>query len=137
MTHGTRDVELLVIHDDPAEAVLMREEFVEHRLTNRVRVVHDVSRALAYLDGTTPDVVLLDLNLPGRDGRTVLGHLRAHPATAAVPVILLTDSPEAERILRAEGLPVQGYATKPVDFACLTSVVKSLSGIGFEVWREP
>ncbi|WP_328471405.1 response regulator [Actinoplanes sp. NBC_00393] len=135
MSPGTRQIELLVVHDDPAEALLMQEEFDENRLINRVRVVHDVPRALAYLERAVPDVVLLDLNLPGRDGRLVLSHLRARPETAAVPVLLLTDSPEAERILRAEGLPVQGYATKPVDFACLVAVVKSLGTLGFEFFR--
>ncbi|XVU22993.1 response regulator [Actinoplanes sp. CA-054009] len=128
--------------NDPAEALLMREDFGEHHVANQVQVVHDVRRALAYLHGdppfirpATPDVVLLDVNLPGHDGRTVLRDLRARPETATVPVVLLTDSPEAERILRAESLPVQGYATKPVDFACLVSIVRSMATLGFEVWR--
>ncbi|OJF15237.1 response regulator [Couchioplanes caeruleus] len=142
MNRTAGHVELLVVQDDPAEALLMREEFAEHRLINRVQIAYDVRRALAYLDGeppfsqpAVPAVVLLDVNLPGRDGRAVLRHLRAKPETAAVPVILLTDSPEAERILRAENLPVQGYATKPLDFACLVSVVRSLEVLGFQVSR--
>lgn len=142
MNRGTRNVELLVVQDDPAEAVLMHEEFDEHRLVNRIHVAHDVRRALAYLDGDPPytqpgipDLVLLDVNLPGHDGRTVLRRLRSRPETAAVPVVLLTDSPAAEWILRTEFLPVQGYAAKPVDFSCLVSVVKSLGSLGFEVRR--
>jgi CheY-like chemotaxis protein len=142
MDRGMTNVELMVVQDDPAEALLMIEEFDEHRLINRVHVAHDVPRALAYLDGdppytrpAVPDVVLLDVNLPRRDGRTVLRHLRSRPETASVPVILLTDSPAAERILRAEFLPVQGYVAKPVDFACIVSVVKSLENLGFEVRR--
>jgi CheY-like chemotaxis protein len=140
--HSSDDVEILIVQDDPAEALLMREEFGDHRLVNRVQVVHDVPRALAYLDGglpftepVVPDLVLLDVNLPGRDGRVVLRRLRDRPTTRNVPVILLTDSPEAERILRAEYLPVQGYVTKPVDFACLVSVVRSTEALGFQVWR--
>jgi CheY-like chemotaxis protein len=136
--------EILVVQDDPAEALLMREEFGDHHLANRVQVAHDVARAVAYLDGTPPfnrpaipDLVLLDVNLPGRDGRVVLRHLRARPQTRAVPVILLTDSPEAERILQAEFLPVQGYATKPIDFARLVTVVKAIEELGFQVWRSP
>ncbi|SDT80400.1 response regulator [Actinoplanes derwentensis] len=142
MSRGSEYVEILIVQDDPAEALLMREEFGDHRLVNRVQVVHDAPRALAYLDGdlpftepAVPDLVLLDVNLPGRDGRVVLRHLRARPATRNVPVILLTDSPAAERILRAEFLPVQGYATKPVDFACLVAVVRSIETLGFQVWR--
>lgn len=142
MSKEAGPVEILVVQDDPAEALLMREEFGERRLVNRVHVAFDVPRALAYLNGeppfsrpAVPDVVLLDVNLPGRDGRTVLKRLRARPETATVPVILLTDSPEGERILRAEFLPVQGYAAKPVDFACLVSVVKSLESLSFQVWR--
>ncbi|BAL88221.1 putative response regulator receiver domain protein [Actinoplanes missouriensis 431] len=142
MGGGTESVELLIVQDDPAETLLMQEEFGEHHLVNRVCVAHDVRRALAYLDGSPPftdagrpDLVLLDLNLPGRDGRAVLRHLRSRPETAGVPVVLLTHSPAAERILRAERLPVQGYAIKPVDFACLTTVVRSLDTLGFQVWR--
>jgi CheY-like chemotaxis protein len=134
--------ELLLVQDDPAEELLMREEFGDHRLVNRVQVVHDVRGALAYLAGeppfsraSVPDLVLLDVNLPGRDGRAVLYRLRSRPETMSVPVVLLTDSPAAERILRAEFLPVQGYASKPVDFACLASVIRSLEHLGFEVRR--
>ncbi|MFF0380335.1 response regulator [Actinoplanes missouriensis] len=78
-----------------------------------------------------PDLVLLDLNLPGGDGRMVLRHIRADPATAAVPVVLLVDSPAAEEILRAESLQVQGYAVKPIDFDRLVAIVGSLTELGF------
>ncbi|WP_229075850.1 response regulator [Actinoplanes sp. DH11] len=137
MSDGNVHVEILVVQDDPAEALLMHAEFDDHRLVNRVHVAHDVRRALAHLAAgpPIPDVVLLDVNLPGRDGREVLRHLRSRADTRNVPVVLLTDSPVAERILRTEMLPVQGYAAKPVDFPCLVSVVRSLEVLGFEVWR--
>lgn len=135
-------VEFLLVQDDPADEILLRDELAAHKVVNRVQVAHSVTTALAYLDGRppfdepgSPDVVLLDLNLPGRDGRHVLRRLRSAPSDAAVPVILLTDSPATEQILRTERLPVQGYAGKPVDFECLVAVVKDVQSLGVQFLR--
>jgi len=143
LSEMARPVEFLLVQDDPADELLAREDLAAHKVINRMLAVRDVRSALAYLDGTAPfteagmpDIVLLDLNLPWPGGGAVLDRLRSHRATAAVPVILLVDSPAAEAIVRARGLPVQGYAGKPVDFACLSRVVRSLAGIGFEVRRS-
>ncbi|MEU4690569.1 response regulator [Actinoplanes sp. NPDC023714] len=136
-------IELLLIQDDPADVLLMSDDFLTNKLTNRVQIASNAAIALAYLAGTTPftrpgrpDLVLLDLNLPGRDGRVVLRRIRADPATASVPVVLLVDSPAAEEILRAELLPVQGYVVKPVDFDRLVAVVRSLNDLGFQILRH-
>ncbi|WP_212990792.1 response regulator [Actinoplanes auranticolor] len=138
---GASTVEFLLVQDDPAEELFTRETFETYKVLNRVHTVHTVAQAQAFLRRDAPyahvpepDVILLDLNLPGRDGRHLLRHLREHSA-ATVPVILLVDSPVAEGILRREDLPVQGYATKPVDLACLSSVVRSLDSIAFVVLR--
>lgn len=138
MAESVGHVELLFAQDDPADTLLMADELALHKVVNRLRVAHDVATALAHLTGTAPadrpgvpGLVLLDLNLPGRDGRTLLRLLRASPATATVPVVLLVDSPAAEQILRAENLPVQGYAAKPVDFERLVAIVKSFDDLGF------
>jgi CheY-like chemotaxis protein len=143
MSDHARLMEFLLVQDDPADELIAREDFATYKVVNSVLAVSDVRSALAYLDGTPPftqaripDVVLLDLNLPWPGGSAVLEHLRSGEATAAIPVILLVDSPAAEEIVRSRGLPVQGYARKPVDFACLVSVVRSLPEVGFEVRRS-
>jgi CheY-like chemotaxis protein len=140
---GAVTVEFLVVQDDPAEELYTRETFEAYKVLNRVHTVRTVPQAKAFLrreppyeHAPEPDVILLDLNLPGHDGRHLLRHLAGRPE-ATVPVILLVDSPVAERILRREGLPVQGYASKPIDLACLTAVVRSLDSIAFMVLRVP
>lgn len=140
---GARPIEFLLVQDDPVDEMLLRDDFEAHKVVNMVHCVHDVPTAIAFLNGNAPfarphlpDVVLLDLHLPGHGGHAVLQQLRSTPATADVPVILLVDSLAAELILRSRGLPVQGYATRPVDFACLVGVVKSLPDIEFEISRR-
>ncbi|GAB1692937.1 response regulator [Krasilnikovia sp. M28-CT-15] len=138
---GADTVEFLLVQDDPPEELYIREMLETHKVLNRVHIVRTVPQALAFLRRDppyahvpAPDVILLDINLPGRDGRHLLRHLGNHPA-AVMPVVLLVDSPVAERILRRENLPVQGYATKPVDLACLSSVVRSLDSLAFVVLK--
>ncbi|SNY25439.1 response regulator [Paractinoplanes atraurantiacus] len=142
VNNGTA-VDILLVQDDPAEALLLADELVTHKVVNKVQAAYDAPTALAYLNGTspfgrpgTPDLVLLDVKLPGRDGRVILDRLRTLPAAQEVPVILLTDSPEAERILRQEQLPVQGYVAKPVDFACLMTIVRSIDSLGLQVLKS-
>ena len=134
-------VEFLVVQDDPAEELYTRETFEAYKVLNRVHTVRTVRQAQAFLRqeppyerAPAPDIILLDINLPGHDGRHLLRHLAGRPESTAA-VILLVDSPVAERILRRENLPVQGYATKPVDLACLSAVVRSLDSMAFMVLR--
>lgn len=134
-------VEFLVVQDDPVEEIYARETFETYKVLNRFHTVQTVRQAKAFLHrqapyegAPAPDVILLDLNLPGHDGRHLLRHLADHQ-DAVAPVILLVDSPAAEHILRRENLPVQGYAVKPIDLDCLTSVVQSLDSLAFMVLR--
>jgi CheY-like chemotaxis protein len=143
MASDGRLVELLLVQDDVADELFLREILESHRVVNPLHAVRDVATASAYLDGAAPygapgrpDLILLDLNLPGRDGRVFLAKLREDPVTAGIPVILLTDSPVAEQILRRQDLPVQGYARKPVDFEALAEIVRSQVAFGFEVRRR-
>lgn len=137
-------VEFLLVQDDAAEELYLRETWETHKVVNHVHAVRDARQAQAFLRreppyeaAPVPDIVLLDLSLPGHDGRHLLRHLREHPETANLPVIVLVDSPAAERIVRREALPVQGYATKPVDFACLTAIVRLLESVAFLVVARP
>lgn len=136
-------VRFLLVQDDPVDEVLTRESFDLHKLRNALHSVRNVGQAFSYLDQIgqyaetpVPDMVLLDLNLPGADGRHVLRRLRNDPATAEVPVVLLVDSPVAEEILRSQRLPVQGYALKPVDFPRLADIVRTMPWLGFAVMRD-
>jgi CheY-like chemotaxis protein len=136
-------VDFLLVQDDPVDHLLMREEFAAHKVVNRLQTATDARAALAYLDGVppfggakVPDVVLLDLHLPKGGGDAVLDRLRTNTATAHVPVILLVDSPVVEQIARSRGLPVQGYAYKPVDFTVLAGIVRSVTELGFAVHRR-
>lgn len=140
--NGVTAVEFLLVQDDVVDEIYTREALHAYKVVNRVHAVHNVRQACAYLDreppygeAPAPDIVLLDLNLPGHDGRFFLRHLRARPDTAEVPVMILVDSPVAERILRREDLPVQGYLPKPVDFDCLTTVVQTILPMAFLVLR--
>ncbi|MEV6842746.1 response regulator [Actinoplanes sp. NPDC051411] len=143
MTSEGRPAEILVVQDDVADELFLREVLDSYRVVNPLHAVRDVPTACAYLDGSppytvgsVPDLILLDLNLPGRDGRAFLAKVRTDPATAGIPVVLLTDSPVTEQILRGHNLPVQGYVRKPVDFDALTEIVRSQRTLGFQVRRR-
>ena len=142
MTGDGRPAEFLLVQDDVAEELFLRDVLETHSVVNRLHAVRDVPAACAYLDGappyrtpSIPDLILLDLNLPGRDGRAFLARVRADAMTAGIPVVLLTDSPAAEQILRGQGLPVQGYVRKPVDFEALAEIIRSQKALGFQVRR--
>jgi CheY-like chemotaxis protein len=129
------------VQDDPAEELYTREMFETYKVLNRFHTVHTVPQAKAFLrrtapyeDAPAPDVILLDINLPGHDGRHLLRHLANQP-DAAAPVILLIDSTAAEHILRRENLPVRGYVVKPIDLISLMAVVRSLESMAFMVLR--
>jgi CheY-like chemotaxis protein len=133
----------LLVQDDPADEMFIRDALDLHKVRNGLYAVPNAGRALAFLnrtgpyaDAPKPDLVLLDLNLPGTDGRHVLSQLRADPATANLAVVLLVDSPVAGEILRSERLPVQGYAVKPIDFARLADIVRSVPALAFTVLKR-
>jgi len=124
-------VEILLIEDDPGDVLITREAFAEHKLRNRLTVLTDGAQAIEYLrregryvDAGRPDVILLDLNLPGIDGRAVLEVLQADPVLCRIPVVVLTASTAEEDFLRSARLRVDTYIGKPVDFARLVEVVR-------------
>lgn len=108
---------ILHVEDDPAHAELVRRGFADHRIANRIHHVDTGEKALEYLARSTrPDVVLLDLRLPGIDGFEVLEEIRSREATADLPVVILTTSEAENDKLRSYEARINGYIAKPFDF---------------------
>src|SRR5215204_6054511 len=112
---------------------MTREAFEDNKVRNNLRVVADGVEALAYLrqegeyaDAPVPDLVLLDLNLPRKDGREVLAEIKADPRLRRVPVVVLTTSEAEEDVLRSYELHANAYVTKPVDFEQFVRVVRQI-----------
>jgi CheY-like chemotaxis protein len=131
------------VEDDEGDVVLTREAFEEY-LHNRLDVVHDGNSALAYLraeapyeNAPRPDLVLLDLNLPGRDGREVLSEIKSDRALAHVPVVVLTTSAADEDILRSYQLHANAFVTKPVDLDGFVAAIRQIDHFFISVVRLP
>lgn len=117
-----RYVPILLVEDNPADVGLVEEAFREGKLLCDLHVVEDGVQALEFLrhqgahgDSPTPDLVLLDLNLPKKDGREVLEDMKNDPALSQIPVIVLTTSDDEGDVLKAYGLHANCYLTKPVE----------------------
>ena len=141
---GGQPVEILLVEDSPSDVELTREALAEAKLRNHLHVASDGVAALAFLrrEGAhaaapRPDLVLLDLNLPRRDGREVLAELKADPALANIPVVILTTSAAEEDILRSYQLHANCYVTKPVDLDQFINVVKSVNEFWFTIVKLP
>ena len=137
-------IEVLLVEDDPGDVLMTREAFAEHKLRNRLNVVSDGEEALAYLrqegvhrDAPRPDLILLDLNLPRRDGREVLAEIKSDPELHQIPVVVLTTSEADEDILRSYELHANAYVTKPVDFEKFIEVVRQIDDFFVNVVRLP
>lgn len=138
-----RAIKVLLVEDDDGDVVLTREAFGEY-LPNKLDVVHDGNQALAYLRGEgtyrgtrKPDLVLLDLNLPGRDGREVLSEIKSDPALAHVPVVVLTTSAAEEDVLRSYQLHANAFVTKPVDLDGFIAAIRQIDHFFVSVVRLP
>jgi chemotaxis family two-component system response regulator Rcp1 len=137
-------VEILLVEDNPADVRLTLEVLKDARVRNRVNVVEDGEQALSYLrreDGfsaaTAADLVLLDLNLPKKDGREVLAEIKADPQLRKIPVVVLTTSAAEADVLKAYESHANAYITKPVDFQQFIEAVRSLEEFWLAVVRLP
>ncbi|MBW0136894.1 response regulator [Pseudonocardia abyssalis] len=142
-TPEPRIVNVLLVEDDPGDVLMTREAFDEY-LHNRLDVVTDGAEALAYLrhegpyaDAPRPDLILLDLNLPRRDGREVLAEVKEDPALQHIPVIVLTTSQAEEDVLRSYQLHANAYVTKPVDFEGFIEAIKQIDHFFVSVVQLP
>ncbi|MEE4380167.1 MAG: response regulator [Candidatus Competibacteraceae bacterium] len=139
-----RPIEILLIEDNPGDVLLTREGLEEAKVRNNLYVVRDGVEALDFLrrQGTyaqaeRPDLILLDLNLPLKDGREVLQEIKHDPHLRSIPVVVLTTSESDEDILRSYELHANCYITKPIDMAGFIQVVKSIDDFWFTVVRLP
>lgn len=137
-------VDVLLVEDDPGDVLMTREAFEDYKIANRLSVVSDGVSALEfvrkqgeYADAPTPDLILLDLNLPRMDGREVLAALKEDPELRSIPVVVLTTSEAEEDILRSYSLYANAYVTKPVDFDRFINVVRSIDEFFVSVVRLP
>lgn len=142
--HRARPVEILLVEDSPADIVLIQELFEESRILASIHVVEDGETAIAYLrrsegfeDAVRPDLVLLDLNLPKKNGTEVLKVVKGSPGLRRIPVVVLTTSDEEADVLRSYDLHANSYITKPVDFDQFHDVVRSIEDFWFSIVRLP
>jgi len=139
-----KPLEILLIEDNPGDVRLTREAMKEGKVLNQLNVVMDGVEAMAYLrtegkykDATRPDLVLLDLNLPKKNGREVLQEIKEDPDLKRIPVVVLTISKNEQDILRSYDLHANCYITKPVDLEQFISVVKAVEDFWFTVVKLP
>jgi len=133
MIKKTRPVNILLIEDNPGDVRLTQEAFKEGHLAVNLSVVMDGVEAINYLrkmgkytEATTPDLILLDLNLPKRDGREVLEDIKADPVLMFIPVVVLTTSNAEQDILKTYRLHANCYINKPVDFEKFFDVIQKI-----------
>lgn len=137
-------IDILLVEDNPGDVRLAQEAFKGSKVRNRVSVVDDGVEALEFLrkrgkyaDAPTPDLVLLDLNLPRKSGREVLAEIKADADLKRIPVIILTVSNAEEDVVRAYDNHANAYVTKPLDFGQFTRAVRSIEDFWLTVVRLP
>lgn len=139
-----RPIEILMVEDNPGDVRLAQEALKENKILNNMHVTMDGEEAMAFLnregiyeDAPRPDVILLDLNLPKKDGREVLGEIKKDPKLKRIPVVVLTTSRAEEDIIKTYDLHANCYITKPVDLDRFISVVKSIENFWLSIVKLP
>jgi CheY-like chemotaxis protein len=137
-------VDVLLVEDDPGDALIVREAFEHHKIRNTLHVVTDGEQALRFVrqdgeftDAPRPGLIMLDLNLPRRDGLEVLAELKADPALRVIPVVILTTSRSEEDVLRSYSLHANAYVSKPVEFGDFVDAVRQIDNFFVTVVRLP
>ena len=141
---SSRAIEILLVEANPGDARLTIEAMRIAKMSNRMHVVEDGIEAMEYLrrqgrfaDAPRPDIVLLDLNLPKKDGREVLAEMKSDPDLKRIPVVVLTTSQSEEDVLRAYNLHANCYVTKPVDFEQFMRVVRQIDEFWVKIVTLP
>lgn len=147
MRERRKPITILIADDDPEDRLLVADAFAENRLANDLRFVVDgedlmdyLYRRGPYLDPSSaprPGIILLDLNMPKKDGREALKAIKADPRLRCIPVVVLTTSRAEEDIRRSYDLGVNSFIAKPVTFAALVELVRVLGQYWFEIVELP
>ena len=139
-----KPIEILLVEDNPGDIRLIKEALNEGNVLNKLHVVEDGMEALAFLnqegnysDAPRPGLILLDLNLPKKDGRDVLAEIKTNGDLKRIPVVVLTTSHSEEDILKSYDLDANCYITKPVDLDQFISVVRSINEFWLSIVRLP
>ncbi|MFA5860763.1 MAG: response regulator [Candidatus Thermoplasmatota archaeon] len=140
----SKPIEILLVEDNPDDVELTVEALADSKVLNRISIARDGVEAIDFVnkrgqfaDAPTPDVILLDLNMPRKSGREVLAELKADPNHRHIPIIILTTSSAEEDILRSYKLQASAYVVKPVDFNRFVEVVKAIDTFWFNVASYP
>ncbi|HEX3014290.1 MAG TPA: response regulator [Methanobacterium sp.] len=139
-----RQIEILLVEDNEGDVGLVEEVFQEAKIRNNLNVAEDGEEAMLFLrkegkfsDVPSPDIILLDLNLPGKDGREVLKEIKEDDKLKRIPVVILTTSKAEEDILKSYDLHANSYITKPVDFDQFLKVIKSIENFWLDIVKLP
>ena len=138
------EIDVLLVEDDEGDVLMTREAFEHHKLRNQLHVVPDGVEAIAFLRGEgkhecapRPGLILLDLNLPRKDGREVLEEIKSDETLRTIPVVVLTTSQAEEDIVRSYRLHANAYVTKPVDFSRFMEVIRQIDDFFVTVVQLP
>jgi chemotaxis family two-component system response regulator Rcp1 len=139
-----RPIEILIVEDNPVDVLMTREALKSGRIMNQLSVVEDGEQAIAFLfrrgeysEAPRPDLVLLDLNLPKKDGREILAEIKNDADLRSIPVVVLTTSQAEEDVLRSYDCGANCFIVKPVDLEQFTSTILSLEDFWFSIVRLP
>jgi CheY-like chemotaxis protein len=137
-------ISVLLVEDDPGDVVLIKEAFADHKVGNVLSVVSDGVEAMRYVRGEgayagreRPDLILLDLNLPRKNGAEVLAEIKADDDLSMIPVIVLTTSEAEEDVLRSYRLHANAFITKPVDFDRFRDIVHQIDDFFIGIVKLP
>jgi CheY-like chemotaxis protein len=139
-----RPIDILLVEDSPSDTDLTVEALGVGKVANRLSIVEDGVQAMEFLrrqgrfaNAPRPDLILLDLNLPRKDGREVLAEVKADPSLRHIPIIVLTTSQAEQDVLRAYSLHANCYVTKPVDFRQFIEVIRSIENFWLTIVKLP
>lgn len=141
---STKPINILLVEDNPGDIRLTQEVLKDGKICNTLSVVMDGEEAIAFLkktgkykDAITPEIILLDLNLPKKDGRQVLAEIKSDSNLKLIPVIILTTSAAEQDILNTYANHANAYITKPVDFDQFINVVRSIENFWLTIVKLP
>ena len=137
-------VDVLLVEDDAGDVLMTREAFEHYKIRNTLHVVTDGEQAIQFVrrkgefaSAPRPGLIMLDLNLPRRDGLEVLAEIKADPELRLIPVVILTTSQAEEDIVRSYALHANAYVTKPVDFERFIEVIRQIDNFFITVVKLP